>query len=52
MLRDDVEVARGFEVRVLIGYDDGTIGAVPLPRRSCAHRAGPMDDGRLTDAFD
>ena len=32
VLRDDVEVARGFEVRVLICYDGGRIAARPLPQ--------------------
>jgi YbgC/YbaW family acyl-CoA thioester hydrolase len=33
VLRDDLEVARGFEVRVLVGYDDGgRIAARPLPQ--------------------
>jgi YbgC/YbaW family acyl-CoA thioester hydrolase len=32
VLRGDVEVARGFEVRVLIGYHDGRMGAVALPQ--------------------
>jgi acyl-CoA thioesterase FadM len=31
VLRAGVEVARGFEVRVLVGYDGTSIGARPLP---------------------
>jgi 4-hydroxybenzoyl-CoA thioesterase len=31
VLRADIEVARGFEVRVLVGYDGPRIGARPLP---------------------
>lgn len=32
VLRDDAEVARGFEVRVLIGYDGARMSARPLPQ--------------------
>jgi len=32
VLRDDLEVARGFEVRVLVGYDGSRIAARPLPQ--------------------
>ncbi len=31
MLRDGEEVARGFEIRVLIATEGGRIAAVPLP---------------------
>jgi YbgC/YbaW family acyl-CoA thioester hydrolase len=31
VLRGDTEVARGFEVRVLVGYDGAQIGARPIP---------------------
>jgi len=31
VLRAGIEVARGFEVRVLVGYDGATIGSRPLP---------------------
>ncbi len=31
VLRGETEVARGFEVRVLVGYDAGRIGATPIP---------------------
>ncbi len=30
--RDGEEVARGFEVRVLIGYDGDRLGSVPIPQ--------------------
>jgi YbgC/YbaW family acyl-CoA thioester hydrolase len=47
VLRDEVEVARGFEVRVLIGYDGGTIGAVPLPQEL----RDALADGASTEDF-
>ncbi len=47
VLRDDIEVARGFEIRVLVGYDGGRIGARPLPeemRRALSETASSEDE--------
>ena len=41
VLRGDQEVARGFEVRVLIGMDGGRLAAVPLPQELRAALADP-----------
>jgi acyl-CoA thioester hydrolase len=43
--RDGVEVARGFEVRALIGYDGGRIAARPIPQELRAALA----DGASTE---
>jgi len=47
VLRDDVEVARGFEVRVLIGYGDAGIAARPLPQELRT----ALSDGATTEDF-
>jgi acyl-CoA thioester hydrolase len=47
VLRDDIEVARGFEVRVLVGYDGARIGARPLPeemRRALSESVSSEDE--------
>ncbi|HEX3463000.1 MAG TPA: thioesterase family protein [Candidatus Elarobacter sp.] len=46
--RGGEEVARGFEVRVLIGFDAGRIGKVPIPdelRHALAENISTADEG-------
>lgn len=47
MVRGETEVARGFEVRVLVGYDGGRMGARAIPddlRRALSEETSSEDE--------